>query len=331
MAHTCRGTINLANAIIHTEDSTTIIISNGGAQTFHLKATSEVERQKWVTALELAKSEAIKMLEAESDEEERQQPDKNELQLMIGMLASKLEDLNTCNDLIAKHGSALQKTLSELEQVDDPSEAASKLKAVNERATLFRITSNAMINACNEFHEVASQKGKRWQKLLQHEHEQRLKLEDMVEQLAKDQISLEKKARMTVKHGDGKLGESVLPVCAASVSAAFTESSSSSLALNQGPRATLLQHYYTVSSSRGNFFFPVSYLDWQNSVYCATRAQKVVEVLPDCRLLWACVVGSRRAVIFRDLVVQLVNDAVTECLMIAYFVQHNNALKQACA
>nr|KAG5713315.1 hypothetical protein BaRGS_007842 [Batillaria attramentaria] len=190
------ATINLANAIIHTEDSTTIIISNGGAQTFHLKATSEVERQKWVTALELAKSEAIKMLEAvlildsESDEEERQQPDKNELQLMIGMLASKLEDLNTCNDLIAKHGSALQKTLSELEQVDDPSEAASKLKAVNERATLFRITSNAMINACNEFHEVASQKGKRWQKLLQHEHEQRLKLEDMVEQLAKDQISL---------------------------------------------------------------------------------------------------------------------------------------------
>ena len=61
-------------------------------------------------------------------------------------LASKLEDLNTCNDLIAKHGSALQKTLSELEQIDDSVEAAGKLKAVNERATLFRITSNAMIN-----------------------------------------------------------------------------------------------------------------------------------------------------------------------------------------
>ncbi|XP_025090747.1 oxysterol-binding protein 1-like isoform X5 [Pomacea canaliculata] len=204
MAHTCRGTINLASALIHTEDSTTIIISNGGAQTFHLKATSEVERQKWVTALELAKSEAIKMLEAvllvdsESDEEERQQPDKNELQLMVRTLASKLEDLNTCNDLIAKHGNALQKTLSELEQVDDPADAASKLKAVNERATLFRITSNAMINACSEFHDLAAVQGKRWQKLLQQEHEQRLKLEEMVEQLAKDQISLEKKARMSV-------------------------------------------------------------------------------------------------------------------------------------
>ena len=64
MAHTCRGTINLANAVIRTEDATTIIISKSGEQTFHLKATSEVERQKWVTALELAKSEAIKIFDA---------------------------------------------------------------------------------------------------------------------------------------------------------------------------------------------------------------------------------------------------------------------------
>lgn len=61
MAHTCRGTINLANAFIHTEDSNTIVISNGGTQTFYLKATSEVERQKWVTALELARNDAVKL------------------------------------------------------------------------------------------------------------------------------------------------------------------------------------------------------------------------------------------------------------------------------
>lgn len=64
MAHTCRGTINLANASIQTEDSTTIVISNGGAQTFHLKAASEVDRQKWIMALELAKTEAKKMADA---------------------------------------------------------------------------------------------------------------------------------------------------------------------------------------------------------------------------------------------------------------------------
>jgi hypothetical protein len=63
MTHTCRGTINLATAFITTSDSCTIVISSGGNHTFHLKATSEVDRQKWVTALELAKADAIRMLE----------------------------------------------------------------------------------------------------------------------------------------------------------------------------------------------------------------------------------------------------------------------------
>lgn len=60
MAHTCRGTINLSTAHIDTEDSCNIVLSNGG-RTYHLKANSEVERQRWVTALELAKAKAIRM------------------------------------------------------------------------------------------------------------------------------------------------------------------------------------------------------------------------------------------------------------------------------
>lgn len=59
MAHTCRGTISLHGALIHTVDSCTFVISNGGTQTFHIKATTEVERQSWVTALELAKAKAM--------------------------------------------------------------------------------------------------------------------------------------------------------------------------------------------------------------------------------------------------------------------------------
>lgn len=70
MRHTCRGTINLATANITVEDSCNFIISNGGAQTYHLKASSEVERQRWVTALELAKAKAVKML-AESGMKQR--------------------------------------------------------------------------------------------------------------------------------------------------------------------------------------------------------------------------------------------------------------------
>ena len=64
MAHTCRGTINLAGALIDSEDSCSFVISNGGTQVFYMRANSEVERQRWVTALELAKAKAIKMLES---------------------------------------------------------------------------------------------------------------------------------------------------------------------------------------------------------------------------------------------------------------------------
>ncbi|KAG8236533.1 hypothetical protein J437_LFUL015807, partial [Ladona fulva] len=62
--HTCRGSISLHGAIIHTEESCSFVISNGGTQTFHIKAFTEVERQRWVTALELAKAQAIHLIES---------------------------------------------------------------------------------------------------------------------------------------------------------------------------------------------------------------------------------------------------------------------------
>ncbi|XP_052800519.1 oxysterol-binding protein 1-like [Mya arenaria] len=192
MTHTCRGTINLAAAFITTSDSCTIIISSGGNHTFHLKATSEVDRQKWVTALELAKADAQRMLEPDSDEEEQ---DKTDIQTTIKTLGSKMEDLNTCNDLIGKHGSALQRALSELEQLDGTPDVSSKVKVINERATMFRITSNAMINACAEFLELCQTDGKKWYKMLEHEYNQKLKLQELLEQCAKEQNTLEMQAK----------------------------------------------------------------------------------------------------------------------------------------
>lgn len=64
MSHTCRGTISLHGALIHTVDACTFVVSNGGTQTFHIKASTEVERQQWVTALELAKAKAIQAMES---------------------------------------------------------------------------------------------------------------------------------------------------------------------------------------------------------------------------------------------------------------------------
>ncbi|XP_069684102.1 oxysterol-binding protein 1 isoform X1 [Periplaneta americana] len=198
MAHTCRGTISLHGALIHTEDSCTFVISNGGTQTFHIKAANEVERQRWVTALELAKAKAIRAMESEEEEEEYDESmasQKNEVQNVIKSLSARLEDLQTCSDLIAKHGAALQRSLSELESLDTAQDVPTKLKSVNERATLFRITSNAMINTCSEYLDLAQTHGRKWQRMLQHERDQRLRLEDMVEQLARQLGGLEQAAK----------------------------------------------------------------------------------------------------------------------------------------
>ncbi|XP_069070548.1 oxysterol-binding protein 2 isoform X4 [Pleurodeles waltl] len=198
MAHTCRGTINLSTAHIDAEDCCNIVLSNGG-RTYHLRASTEVERQRWVTALELAKAKAVRMMnnlsDDSGDEEPSSQSDKSELHSTLKNLSSKLEDLSTCNDLIAKHGAALQRSLSELENLKLVTESGEKIKTVNERATLFRITSNAMINACRDFLELAETHSRKWHRVLQHEREQRIRLEETIEQLAKQHNSLERACR----------------------------------------------------------------------------------------------------------------------------------------
>ncbi|CAG2053491.1 unnamed protein product [Timema podura] len=198
MAHTCRGTISLFGALIHTEDACAFVVSNGGTQTFHLKATNEVERQRWVTALELAKARAIRTIESEDEEEDYDtsvNSQKNEFENMLKSLSTKLEDLQTCSELISKHGAALQRSLSELETLESDAETSTHLKSVNERATLFRITANAMLNTCSEYLNMAQVHGSKWQRLLQHERDQKLRLENMVEQLARQHSNLEKAAK----------------------------------------------------------------------------------------------------------------------------------------
>lgn len=111
MLHTCRGSISLHGALIYTEDTCNLVVSNGGTQTFHLRAFSEVERQRWVTALELAKAKAIRAMESEEEEEMEEvstPQDNHEVHNVFRMLGAKLEDMQTCCDLISKHGTTLQ-------------------------------------------------------------------------------------------------------------------------------------------------------------------------------------------------------------------------------
>lgn len=90
-------------------------------------------------------------MESEEDEEVEtaHAVPSEELNVVLRDIAIRLESLRTCYDLITKHGTALQRALSDLEVPGG--DYATKTKTVNERATLFRITSNAMINVSKRF------------------------------------------------------------------------------------------------------------------------------------------------------------------------------------
>uniref|UniRef100_A0A8C6P4Q4 Oxysterol-binding protein n=1 Tax=Nothobranchius furzeri TaxID=105023 RepID=A0A8C6P4Q4_NOTFU len=211
MAHTCRGTIPLATAHIEVGDTCHFVLTSGG-RTYHLKATSEGECQRWVSALQQAKANSTLLMHHSDDSGDETPVPQEERVLTQGVLktlASKLGDLSTCNELIGKHGAALQRSLSELEDVRGSNDGTDKVKAVNERATLFRITSNAMINACRDFLDVADSHSRRWQKALHYEREQRHHLEETIEQLAKQHNSLERAWRENPTSYAGEISQSL--------------------------------------------------------------------------------------------------------------------------
>ncbi|CAB3220613.1 unnamed protein product, partial [Arctia plantaginis] len=195
VSHTCRGTISLLGALIHTADSCTFVISNGGTQTFHIRAHDEVERQSWVTALELAKAKAIRAQESDDDEDQigtgvvvtSADGDSEDAGGIARELGARFHDLRTCSELVARHGAALQRSLVDLEI--PPTDTT---KQVSERATLFRISCNAMMNACSEFMSAAAASSARMSRALQHEREQKMRLQEVVEQLARQHDNLEK-------------------------------------------------------------------------------------------------------------------------------------------
>ena len=53
--------------------------------------------------------------------------------------------------------------------------------------------------ACGEYAQLAQTQGRKWQRMLAHEHEQRRRLEDMVEQLARQHSHLEQAAQQQAR------------------------------------------------------------------------------------------------------------------------------------
>jgi ACT domain-containing protein len=165
MTHTCRGTVYLESAHLSSNDSCHFVISNGST-IIHLRTSNENDKQRWMNALELAKQKSLKVRKQYNDSDEeisivddstkqfqpinsndhliKQSPDTNERAELASMnktFDAKLDDLKMCMDLINRHYQALHRTLADLEQIDKSETTINTIKSVNERATLFRITS----------------------------------------------------------------------------------------------------------------------------------------------------------------------------------------------
>jgi len=186
MSYTCRGTINVSGAEISFEDRTSFTVTSGSNIAWHLKATSEVERQRWIHGLELARAGQPRFSEEQTDSdsegEDGSSPDGADLK----QIANKLNDLKTCHELIKKHASSLQRVMADMDKDDD------KIRMLQEKTTLFMITAEAMNVAANEFVNLAKNSTDTWQKSLASERSQRLRLEQTIEALAIQQNALER-------------------------------------------------------------------------------------------------------------------------------------------
>lgn len=97
---------------------------------------------------------AIEIDEEEDDKNVLSIPSQ-ELNAAIRELSTLLENVKTRNDLVSKHGLALQRAIGDIESggTDD---LGIRMKTLVERATLFRISANAMMNVSDDDNEILS-------------------------------------------------------------------------------------------------------------------------------------------------------------------------------
>ncbi|TPP50551.1 Oxysterol-binding protein 1 [Fasciola gigantica] len=229
MAHTCRGTINLANATVASTGSTTFLISNSSTQTFHLKAACESEQKMWVSVLLTAKSKALALrkygklfcsflrvifrisvnlerrLSDDSDvytegddddvEYKNSSMSADDAMRLVNQLLAKMEqhlvDLQRHQETLGHKGDDLQRSLADLETARDPTEATQRFSVVRERSTVFGVASLAMVNACAEFASSGRRQTHRWRRIFNSQRERCALLEQMIEELAKQLRQLE--------------------------------------------------------------------------------------------------------------------------------------------
>uniref|UniRef100_A0A1I7ZDC3 Oxysterol-binding protein n=1 Tax=Steinernema glaseri TaxID=37863 RepID=A0A1I7ZDC3_9BILA len=190
VGHSCRGSINLQEARIHTDSATHHIIVSGSSQTFHLKAQNELDRNAWLTALEYARHRAIKRADSDEDDDARAEggiaDHKEAITHSMQAITQKMDDLKKCGRVLNKQYMELGVLLEDMDSADR--------KKYTEQINMFKVATSAMLQCSDEFTEVSERETRRLKRFLTYEREQRLQLQDQIEQLARQHSHLERAA-----------------------------------------------------------------------------------------------------------------------------------------
>ncbi|CAD5125395.1 DgyrCDS13630 [Dimorphilus gyrociliatus] len=191
----CRGKINLKTAEIRT-DQVPLNFAVSGVLTFHLRALSEVERQRWVTKLELEKRNAITLEDSEDEDLEISSNNKTDMEGIFNIvktLEQKMSDLDTREKVTKKHVTSLLSYIHEIEKdLENKDQVTILCKEINNSSTILNVSLAAVIKTCNELIDNTKAHDKRWEKLFNSEQEKRQTLEVMLEQLAQQHREMEK-------------------------------------------------------------------------------------------------------------------------------------------
>lgn len=190
-------------------------MSSNGVLVFHLKAANEVERQKWVTKLELGRRN-VKTNEDSEDEyleiNSNNKPDMEEISKILRDLDQRKYDLITREKVTKKYVLSLTCNIHGIEkELENKEQVVNFCKELNNSSTMLNVSLSALIKTCGDLGVAAKALDKRWEKLYNSEHEKRQQLEVMVEQLAKQLKELEKKTRRVWSDSNSLRPENIDP------------------------------------------------------------------------------------------------------------------------
>uniref|UniRef100_A0A5K3F8Q3 Oxysterol-binding protein n=1 Tax=Mesocestoides corti TaxID=53468 RepID=A0A5K3F8Q3_MESCO len=193
------------------------MISNSSTQTFHLKAANEMEQKKWMAALTMGKANALALGKSGDDsddwidgEEEsdiawsspRLMPEDcaRLIESALSHFESRVSDLQHYQSTLERKADDLQRSINELETSHLPPDIAEIISNIRDKTTVFKVASMAMVNSCSEFLGFARTQSKRWRRIFTAQVDRRARLEQMVEELAKQIRKLEIQAHTKSNH-----------------------------------------------------------------------------------------------------------------------------------